>query len=159
MAKVIEDLKKAESEVSGACNPNRYRKRQDFGTLAQTIKKIDLIPVKKPKNSVFIRVHPDDGFAYYDVPILEDDDDRGRLYLMDGTDEPDLIPAMQPYLRSYNFYFYVTSTGDPGLWPIVLPKDGDFSKWNICPRTATCPPSAPMRQIGRVEEGRISGSS
>jgi hypothetical protein len=23
----------------------------------------------------------------------------------------------------------------------------------------TCPPSAPMRQIGRVEEGRISGSS
>ena len=24
---------------------------------------------------------------------------------------------------------------------------------------AECPPSAPMRQIGRVEEGRISGSS
>jgi hypothetical protein len=26
-------------------------------------------------------------------------------------------------------------------------------------RTLDCPPSAPMRQIGRVEEGRISGSS
>lgn len=122
MAKVVQDLKKAESGVSEAC---------------QTIKKIDLIPVRKPNLTDFIRVHPDDGFAFYEVPIYVDKDDRGRLYLMDGDEDPDLIPAMSRYLRYYNFYYYVTSTGDPGLWPIVLPKDGDFAKWNVNPRTAT----------------------
>jgi hypothetical protein len=137
IAKAIDDIKKAESTVSGACNPNKYRKRQDFENLAQTIKKIDLIPVRRPKNTDFIRVHPDDDFAFYEVPIFEDIGDRGRLYLMDGDTDPDLIPAMAKYLRYYNFYFFVTSTGDPGLWPIVLPKDGDYSKWNIFPRTAT----------------------
>src|ERR1700730_1946968 len=30
--------------------------------------------------------------------------------------------------------------------------------WQLC-RMSNCPASAPMRQIGRVEEGRISGSS
>jgi hypothetical protein len=37
-----------------------------------------------------------------------------------------------------------------------LVVDEDHIGWY---RGLLCPPSAPMRQIGRVEEGRISGSS
>jgi hypothetical protein len=35
----------------------------------------------------------------------------------------------------------------------------DFMRWNGLDRHAECPPSALVRQIQRVEEGRISGSS
>jgi hypothetical protein len=35
---------------------------------------------------------------------------------------------------------------------------GDAGKRDAALRVAKCPASAPMRQIGRVEEGRISGS-
>jgi pimeloyl-ACP methyl ester carboxylesterase len=37
--------------------------------------------------------------------------------------------------------------------------DGAYKIRSAATRAAMCPASAPMRQIGRVEEGRISGSS
>jgi hypothetical protein len=129
-------MTQSEAHPTPTINPNKFRKRVDYETLAQTTKKIDLIPVIKPSDTDFIRVHPDDNFAYYDVPMFTDKKDRGRLYYIDDT-EPDLIPAMSEHLRQYNLYYYVTSTGDIGLWPVVLPKDGDFDKWNVNPRTAT----------------------
>ena len=49
-------------------------------------------------------------------------------------------------------------TTHPRLGPSQTDLGGVLDR-HACSVTRSCPPSSLMRQIGRVEEGRISGSS
>src|SRR5262245_15978455 len=82
-----------------------------------TVKKRPMtIPVGRPPNSVFFRVHPAPEYRLaVGLVVL----DQGEKYLVRSSLQAQL--AEEPVFRFSTLYTYVTRAGSVGVWDIKLP--------------------------------------
>lgn len=105
-------------------DPEKYRKargpaaEEPFSDGAQTT-----IPVRKPGKRNFFRVHPDEGYRLYNVPVVEDD--SRELHIL----APDLdIPEdLERFVSHVNLVTCLSHKGTLFLWP-YRNSTNDWSK-------------------------------
>lgn len=98
---------------------------QNFGASAGVKKVITTVPVRKPGNQTFVRVHPgaDWSMAALILQLKED----GECYFV----MPTLAGDLAQEVRAKQLYTYVGRDGNVALWPVNLPgDDGRLDQWS-----------------------------
>jgi hypothetical protein len=75
------------------------------------------VPVKKPPQAKFFRVHPD---HYIDMLAVEIKEEKGETYFIRGRGIADLLPE---FVKPVRLRLIVTRQGDAMVWPIKLPRE------------------------------------
>jgi hypothetical protein len=98
---------------------------QNFGTVSGVKKVLTTVPVRKPSNQAFVRVHPSDEWRQSAL-ILQLKED-GDCYFV----HPSLYGELAAEVRPKMLYTYVTRDGNVALWPVNLPgEDGRLDTWS-----------------------------
>jgi hypothetical protein len=80
-------------------------------------KVLTAVPVRRPKRTEFVRVHPD---HVLDTLVMEQDDGMDReCYLV----APEVQHLVLPELRRTRLFVAITKRGTVFLWPVKLPTD------------------------------------
>lgn len=104
---------------------------QDFGAVAGVKKVLTTVPVRKPGNQAFVRVHADP--AWQQTALILQLKDDGECYFVHPSLYGDLADEVRPKL----LYTYVTRDGNIALWPVNLPgDDGRLDAWSQSAHTA-----------------------
>ncbi|MDP2073392.1 hypothetical protein [Hydrogenophaga sp.] len=104
---------------------------QNFGAVAGVKKVITTVPVRKPGNQTFVRVHPAAEWQLSAL-ILQLKED-GECYFV----HPSLAPELAQEVRAKQLYTYVGRDGNVALWPVNLPgEDGRLDQWSQSAHTA-----------------------
>ena len=118
-------------------NPNTWDLKalaapQDFTTMVGVKKVLSTVPVRKPHDQEWIRVHPSSEYRE-DLWCVELKDDRS-IHIV----HPDFAPQIaENYLSRRTFHLTVTRQKMPFLWPIKLPRaDGRKNEWSVTARLA-----------------------
>lgn len=91
--------------------------RLNAGTDVNIEKVLTAVPVRKPKRTEFVRVHPD---YMSDALVLERDDGLDReCYLV----TPEVQHLVLPELRRTRLFVTINKRGTVFLWPVKLPGD------------------------------------
>jgi hypothetical protein len=105
--------------------PENIRLPQEFldQAMAQTL--LNTIPVEKPGDQEFIRVHPDPAYRHV-AALITHQDERGARYLVH--------PKFAPHIGNIKFhierlYLYTSRQGKVAFWPIKVPKDNKENTW------------------------------
>lgn len=98
---------------------------QNFGAVSGVKKVLTTVPVRKPSNQAFARVHPNDEWRLSAL-ILQLKED-GECYFV----HPSLYGELASEVRPKMLYTYVTRDGNVALWPVNLPgEDGRLDTWS-----------------------------
>lgn len=98
---------------------------QNFGAVSGVKKVLSTVPVRKPSNQAFVRVHPSDEWRQSAL-ILQLKED-GDCYFV----HPSLYSELAAEVRPKMLYTYVTRDGNVALWPVNLPgEDGRLDSWS-----------------------------
>jgi len=98
---------------------------QNFGTVSGVKKVLTTVPVRKPSNQTFVRVHASDEWRQSAL-ILQLKED-GDCYFV----HPSLYGELASEVRPKMLYTYVTRDGNVALWPVNLPgEDGRLDSWS-----------------------------
>jgi hypothetical protein len=98
---------------------------QNFGAVAGVKKVLTTVPVRKPSNQTFARVHPSAEWRQSAL-ILQLKED-GECYFV----HPSLYAELAQEVRPKMLYTYVTRDGNVSLWPVNLPgEDGRLDAWS-----------------------------
>ncbi|MBT4290806.1 MAG: hypothetical protein HOD92_26055 [Deltaproteobacteria bacterium] len=104
---------------------SKLKLSQDFASEIAVEKQIITVPVRKPNRQEFVRVHPDDAYAFETI-VLELKEER-EVYLVDNSLWKDLSHEVVPKI----IYTVINRQGTLFLWPIKLPlEDGRHDKWS-----------------------------
>jgi hypothetical protein len=108
-------------------DPASLRLSQDFGAGLGVKKALLSITVRKPANSWWVRVHPDENYRLQ-TAVLELKEDR-ETYLVAPALWPDL--ATEATFSPRALFTAVNPQGVLFLWPIRLPRsDGRVDEWS-----------------------------
>jgi hypothetical protein len=94
-------------------DPNKYRKAktaasdEKFSEATQST-----IPVRKPGGRNFFRVHPDEEYRLYDVPVVEDD--KHELHIL--ADDLEIPEDLERFVSRVNLLTCMTHKGTLFLW-------------------------------------------
>jgi hypothetical protein len=94
-------------------DPAKYRKAQkpaseeSFSESAQST-----IPVRKPGSRNFFRVHPDEEYRLYNVPVVEDD--KHELHIL--ADDLEIPEDLERFVTRVNLLTCITHKGTLFLW-------------------------------------------
>lgn len=126
----LPDLTQAGSAVAIA-NPlasldlTALRLPQNFGAAAGVKKVTTTVPVRKPGNQTFARVHPDAAWSMAALVLQLKED--GECYFV----LPSLADELAQEVRPKQLYTYVGRDGNVALWPVNLPgEDGRLDTWS-----------------------------
>jgi hypothetical protein len=115
----------AETKLFDPFAPENIKLPQEFldQTMAQTL--LNTIPVEKPGDQEFIRVHPDPNYRHV-AALITHQDERGARYLVH--------PSFAPRIGNIKFhierlYLYTSRQGKVAFWPIKVPKDNRENTW------------------------------
>lgn len=113
------------SAGSGSLDLSALRLPQDFSTGVSVKKVITSIPMRKPGNQTFFRVHPD-ADRRFQAAMLQLKDD-GECFLVSRH----IVPDVAQEIRAKQLYYALTRDGIPFLWPVNLPgEDGRLDSWS-----------------------------
>jgi hypothetical protein len=105
-------------------DPARFRLGQDFGATVGVKKLVTVIPVGRPGNHDFFRVHPDPAYRL-DAAILELKEEQ-EVYLV----APDMLAALPGSVKPKTLFTTISRQGVLRLWPVALPDaDGRRNDW------------------------------
>lgn len=108
-------------------DPERLRLSASYADHAAVVKKIVMVPVRKPANQDFVRVHPHEDYRL-STGVLEVKEDR-EMYLV----EPELLPEISTE-SAVGPQMLVTAINRQDvlfLWPVRLPGfDGRTNSWS-----------------------------
>lgn len=88
---------------------------------------LTIVPVQKPSDQEFVRVHPSPDYRHM-AAIIEYQEEKGAEYLI----HPSCVTQIKEFGIKFHFkqlYLYITKQGNVCWWPIKLPKDGRENKW------------------------------
>ena len=106
-------------------NLEQLRIDQNFSETIGVKKQITTIPVRKPHNQDFFRVHDDESY-HLQTAILEIKEDRENYIVARGLWE-ELSNEITPKI----LYTTINRQGVLFLWPVRLPdENGRLDKWN-----------------------------
>jgi hypothetical protein len=104
---------------------------QNFGAVSGVKKLLTTVPVRKPSNQAYVRVHHDAEWQQSAL-ILQLKED-GECYFV----VPQLYADLAQEVRAKQLYTYVTRDGNVALWPVNLPgEDGRLDAWSQSAHTA-----------------------
>lgn len=104
---------------------------QNFGSVAGVKKVVTTVPVRKPGNQSFVRVHPAAEWQLSAL-ILQLKEDGECYFVL-----PDLAADLSQEVRAKQLYTYVGRDGNVALWPVNLPgEDGRLDQWSQSAHTA-----------------------
>jgi hypothetical protein len=107
-------------------NLDALRLSQDFGTDACVKKLLTTVPVRRPGNQHFFRVHPSEAWQLSPAAIIELKDDR-EVYLV----HPAIVPEIPGEHVAASIVTTITRQGTVALWPLKLPTpDGRRNDWH-----------------------------
>lgn len=108
-----------ELDLTALCLP------QNFGAVSGVKKVLTTVPVRKPSNQTFVRVHPSDEWRQSALVLQLKED--GECYFV----HPSLYGELASEVRPKMLYTYVTRDGNVALWPVNLPgEDGRLDSWS-----------------------------
>jgi hypothetical protein len=133
-------------------DPEALRLSQDFAA-ADGLKRVLLsLPVRKPANSWFVRVHPDAAYRL-ETKVIELKEDR-EMYLVAASLWPSL--ATEPTFSNRALYTAINRDGVPFIWPVRLPSpEGKLDDWS---RTAKEAAALAMKNWVRMAANMSSGN-
>jgi hypothetical protein len=103
----------------------KLRLSQDFAAYLGVKKAMLTVPVRRPNNQEFFRVHPGEDWRL-ETPVLELKEER-EVYLVSPTCRMQLHRELIPKV----LYTVINRQGVLSLWPIRLPgEDGRIDGWN-----------------------------
>lgn len=115
----------AASTVATSLDLTALRLPQNFGAVAGVKKVITTVPVRKPGNQTFARVHPDAEWSMAAL-ILQLKEDGECYFVL-----PALGAELAQEVRAKQLYTYVGRDGNVALWPVNLPgDDGRLDQWS-----------------------------
>lgn len=98
---------------------------QNFGAAAGVKKVTTTVPVRKPGNQTFVRVHSDAAWSMAAL-ILQLKEDGECYFVL-----PSLADELAQEVRPKQLYTYVGRDGNVALWPVNLPgEDGRLDQWS-----------------------------
>lgn len=104
---------------------SRLRLSQDYLEAVAVKKALLTVPVRKPNNQEFVRVHPGEEM-HLETAVLEIKLDR-EIYIV----EPALWPDLAGELTPKALFTTLNRQGVLTLWPVRLPgEDGRLDEWN-----------------------------
>jgi hypothetical protein len=131
-------------------DPANIRLDQSFVESAGVRKLLTTIPVGKPNQQDFVRVHPDEAYRV-PVGLIELKDDR-EIYLV----SPYLAGELAGELKPFTLYTTVNRQGVVRLWPVRIPDpDGRAMGWH---RSAAEGAQRAMAQWVRVKANMSLGA-
>jgi hypothetical protein len=113
-----------EAKAPDPFDPAKLRLSQEFVESAGVRKLLTTIPVGKPNQQDFVRVHPDPAYRL-EVGLIELKDDR-EVYLVSPSVAHDLAGEFKPY----TVYTCINRQGVVRLWPVRIPDDGRVLEWH-----------------------------
>lgn len=105
-------------------NPESYRKskapeaEEPFSEGAQTT-----VPVRKPGKRNFFRVHPEEEYRLYNVPVVEDDNHEWHIL----APELEIPDDLERFVSHVNLFTCINHKGTLFLWPFKN-STNDWSK-------------------------------
>jgi hypothetical protein len=106
-------------------DPEKLRLSQDFAD-DLGVKVLLNVPVRKPSNQTFFRVHPDPNYRLAPAAVIELKEQR-ETYLV----PPALVSALGDEITYVNLLTAIDRSGNLFLWPIKLPaSDGRTNDWH-----------------------------
>jgi hypothetical protein len=121
----VKDIEKPEPDLYDPFAPENLKLPQEFldQTMATTL--MTTIPVEKPGDQEFIRVHPDEAYRHLAI-LITHQDERGARYFVHPTFAPKL-GNIKYHLEQ--LYLYTSRQGKLAFWPIKFPKDNRENTW------------------------------
>jgi hypothetical protein len=112
-------------------DPASLRLDQSFIETSGVKKLLTTVPVRKPNNQDFVRVHPDQEYRL-DTAIIELKDDRESYLVL-----PSVVPQLAGEYAPVTLYTGINRQGVVFLWPVKLPTpDGKVNEWHRSAREA-----------------------
>lgn len=109
----------------GKLDLEALRFNQDFSEGLGVKKVITTVPIRRPGNQTFVRVHPGAGNRFQ-AAILQHKED-GECYLVTR----DVVSELSQEVRPKLLYYAITRDGVPFLWQVNLPgEDGRLDTWS-----------------------------
>lgn len=133
----------------GGLDLGRITLSQDFVAMTSVSKRIVKVPVRRPNNTEFVRVHPDSGYRL--KTRLLDLKDLGEQYVVDSS----LWPELDGELVAKELYLAINRQNDVFIWPVRLPdQDGRLDPWN---ESAAQAAGLATRKWVRIRSNRAAG--
>jgi hypothetical protein len=121
----VKDVEKPEPDIYDPFAPENLKLPQEVLDQTMATALLTTIPVEKPGDQEFIRVHPDEAYRHV-AALITHHDERGARYL--------IHPTFAPEIGNINFhlerlYLYTSRQGKLAFWPIKVPKDNRENTW------------------------------
>jgi hypothetical protein len=117
---------KEASKASKAAQAAKKHKSAPVGKREQAT-----YPIMRPPKSKFVRVHPDEAYRQYNVPVLEDPDTNDLYFMDESLQVPEFILAT---VRRVNLYAAQTHDHSIFLWAV---KQSDTPWYKAAPRAVS----------------------
>jgi hypothetical protein len=105
-------------------SPDKLRLSQSFADMAKVKKVLTVVPVRKPGQQDFVRVHPNPEYRE-NFPLIELKDDREEYIVT-----KDLVPELLNEIVNKTLYLSINRQGTVFFWPVRLPTpDGKDLDW------------------------------
>jgi len=121
----VKGVEKPEPDIYDPFAPENLKLPQEFLDQTMATALLTTIPVEKPGDQEFIRVHPDEAYRHV-AALITHHDERGARYLIHPTFAPQ-IGNIKFHLEQ--LYLYTTRQGKLAFWPIKFKKDNRENTW------------------------------
>jgi hypothetical protein len=128
----VEDIEKPKPDIYDPFAPENLRLPQEVLDQKMAIELLTTIPVVRPGDQEFVRVHPDEAYRYV-AALITLQEERGSRYLVH--------PTFVSHIGNTKFhleqlYLYTSRQGKVAFWPIKLPTDNRENTWLESARAA-----------------------
>lgn len=120
-----QDTEKPEPDIYNPFDEANLKLPQEFLDQTMTTPVLNVIPVERPGDQDFIRVHPSEAYRHVAV-LITHKDERGARYYVHPTYVREL-GTIKYHLEQ--LFLYVTRQGKLAFWPIKVRRDNRENKW------------------------------
>ena len=121
----VKDIEKPEPDLYDPFAPENLKLPKEFLDQTMTTALLTTIPVEKPGDQEFVRVHPSEDYRFV-AALITHQDERGARYFIHRTFLPQIGNIKFHVER---LYLYTSRQGKLAFWPIKLPKDNRENTW------------------------------
>ena len=125
-ASTVQDSQSPKDSTSTAYQPidfSEFTISQNFGAQLKVIKRLTTVPVRKPKNTQWFRVHPS---HKQDMLLLKYGDIGDDYYLVSKS----LADQLADFVWSFKLVVGVDRQGIVFVWPLRLSEEERAMKWH-----------------------------